>query len=383
MNKFKVQQDGRTAYEAITKHKCSHLVVGFGEHVHWQQTPQKPVPDKLDGDWRDGIFLGVIWKTNEYIIGTREGVFKCCTVKTRPEETAYDPECIDYVTTTYEDFVLQGAKSEGAKRRFAEPSATPVAAPSIMARGGREWAPRRMYLLPSDFADKGYTPGCPGCTWLQNRLGARRGHTDACRERVEAEISSDSQHADRVKAHKDKIDSYMAAEGEQILKRENGQDSNKKDKIDTEEVKVIEEVMNEVEEPNTEAQVDHDKMDDVEDLEGAPGSSKDIRHASPAKPRPPAEELVSGPSTSTETRVSTPTRRKPTKRKNTDAHLGEPDAKVVIFEQDVVRSNLILPLLLQLQGRTYKKRLVQMQRWNQGLLRQAQNSARYPTSRRK
>lgn len=91
---------------------------------------------------------------------------------------------------------LQGAKSEGVRRRFAEPSATPVAAPSIMARRGREWVPRRMYLLPCDFAAKGCTPGCPGCTWLQNRLGARRGHTDACRERVEAEISSDSQHAE-------------------------------------------------------------------------------------------------------------------------------------------------------------------------------------------
>ena len=62
MNKFKVQQDGRTAYEATAKHECSHLIVGFGEHIRWQLTPQKPVPDMLDGDWRDGIFLGVIWK---------------------------------------------------------------------------------------------------------------------------------------------------------------------------------------------------------------------------------------------------------------------------------------------------------------------------------
>lgn len=76
-------------------------------------------------------------------------------------------------------------------------------------------------------------------------------------------------------------------------------------------------------------------MDDVEDLEGAPGSSKNIRHASPAKPKVPTEDLVNGPSTSAETRVATPTRRKPVKRKNTDPQLAEPNAKVVISEHEV------------------------------------------------
>ena len=42
IHKFKVQQDGRTAYEAITKHKCTHLIVGFGELIHWQMAPAKP-----------------------------------------------------------------------------------------------------------------------------------------------------------------------------------------------------------------------------------------------------------------------------------------------------------------------------------------------------
>ena len=57
---YKNQQDGLTAYEAITKHKRIHLVVGFGELIHWQMAPAKPDPDKLDGDWRDGSFLGVM-----------------------------------------------------------------------------------------------------------------------------------------------------------------------------------------------------------------------------------------------------------------------------------------------------------------------------------
>ena len=75
INKFKVQEDGKTAYESITKHKCNHMVIGFGESVQWQMTPNKNVRDKVNGDFRDGIFLGVIWRTTEYLIGTPEGIF--------------------------------------------------------------------------------------------------------------------------------------------------------------------------------------------------------------------------------------------------------------------------------------------------------------------
>ena len=119
MNKFKVQEYGRTAYEAITKHKCTHLVVGFGEFLHWRMAPAKPNPDKLDGDWRDGIFLGVIWKSGEYVVGTADGFVKRGAIKTRPTDSAHDSNCIDYITTSYDVHILKGAKSEGAKLRFS------------------------------------------------------------------------------------------------------------------------------------------------------------------------------------------------------------------------------------------------------------------------
>ena len=68
--------------------------IGFGESVQWQMTPNKNARDKVNGDFRDGIFLGVIWRTTEYLIGTPEGIFKCNTVKPRIKENAYDPACI-------------------------------------------------------------------------------------------------------------------------------------------------------------------------------------------------------------------------------------------------------------------------------------------------
>ena len=53
LNKFKVQENGRTAYEMMTQHKCKHAVVAFGETVHFQHT--KTGKDQYREDM--GIFV--------------------------------------------------------------------------------------------------------------------------------------------------------------------------------------------------------------------------------------------------------------------------------------------------------------------------------------
>ena len=58
LHKFQMPDDGKTAYGRITRRRCSHTVVGFGESVHGQMTPDKTARDKLNGDFRDGIFVG-------------------------------------------------------------------------------------------------------------------------------------------------------------------------------------------------------------------------------------------------------------------------------------------------------------------------------------
>ena len=89
---------------------------------------------------------------------------------------------------TYSDYLLKGAKTKGAKLRFADPS---MPAPPTVAipRSGAEWAPRRVYLKPADFAKHGFTTGCMGCRWIETGLGAKRGHNEACRARMEAAMA--------------------------------------------------------------------------------------------------------------------------------------------------------------------------------------------------
>ena len=69
--------------------------------------------------------------------------------------------------------------------------------------------PRRIYTKPGDFEKNGYTEGCPGCTWLVNKLGPRVNHNDGCRIRMEKIIGEDDTD-ERTKKMKDRFDHYLA-----------------------------------------------------------------------------------------------------------------------------------------------------------------------------
>ena len=69
-NKFRVEGSGRTAYELTTQHNCKHVVVGFGENVHFQHTQVDKNQYKKDV----GMFLGMIERCNTYLTGTSEGI---------------------------------------------------------------------------------------------------------------------------------------------------------------------------------------------------------------------------------------------------------------------------------------------------------------------
>jgi hypothetical protein len=91
INKFRVQGNGRTAYELTTQHKCKHLVVGFGEKVHFQHT----LVDKNQYKKDVGMFLGMVVRCNTYLIGTSEGIYASPHVMKFQDDQAYDPTLID------------------------------------------------------------------------------------------------------------------------------------------------------------------------------------------------------------------------------------------------------------------------------------------------
>ena len=66
VNKYHVQQSGRTTYELMTGHRCKHPVFGFTEKV-WLKLARGDKHD-YDSDWDEGYFLGVITHTTDMLI---------------------------------------------------------------------------------------------------------------------------------------------------------------------------------------------------------------------------------------------------------------------------------------------------------------------------
>ena len=65
--------------------------------------------DKADSHVHQGMFFGYVWCSTECLVGSRDGIFKCRTVKRRPEANAYDSECADYLKMYYDDYIMKGA----------------------------------------------------------------------------------------------------------------------------------------------------------------------------------------------------------------------------------------------------------------------------------
>ena len=151
MNKYKIGLDGCTAYEKITGRKCKQLAIGFAEVVDYILEPSKAHMHKADSQVMKGVFLGYDWRTTGYINGTVDGNFKCRTVRRRAEEIAYDPECMDYIKVSYDDYNLEAARTTPIVK-----VAQPGYEIGLVPLRGREHVPRRMYTKPADFMKHGY-----------------------------------------------------------------------------------------------------------------------------------------------------------------------------------------------------------------------------------
>ena len=180
INKYRVNSAGRTSYESMTGHKCNHLVVGFGEKV-WYKLAKSTKHD-FETDWNEGYFVGIITHTTEYLVINKAGVFKCPTIRRLPDDVAYDAAILDDVTITYAEYFKGGASTT---RPTVVQGGVPQRNPDENPMEPRnEFIPRRIMMRQAYFEEFGRTTGCPGCIWLEHKIGKPRLHSEACRDRI-------------------------------------------------------------------------------------------------------------------------------------------------------------------------------------------------------
>ena len=104
--RYKVHSNGRTSHEWITGHRCNQPVAGFAEKINFKFTTDKNHRNKMNSEWSTGFFVGINGKTTEYLVANADGIFSCATIRTLPDDEAYDPECINIVNMKYRDYVI-------------------------------------------------------------------------------------------------------------------------------------------------------------------------------------------------------------------------------------------------------------------------------------
>lgn len=217
-SRYLVGKDGLTAYERRRGRKCKTPVVAFGEKVWYKELrANKERRDKFESEWREGIWLGHSRGSNEAIIGTQEGAVKAYAVKRQDEDHRWDAELIK---------ALQGTPQQPDPNRPgiaipirinfdppAEEEPIPVDADE------KRRTIRRMRITSHLLHKYGYTEGCDGCRCRRAGLGEHRGHTEACRDRIEARMEEDEEGRQMKEQSDERINRRIAEEMERADER--------------------------------------------------------------------------------------------------------------------------------------------------------------------
>ena len=94
-SRFKLGEDGRTAYERQKGRRCCLEVVPFGELVRYKQLGETSQERKsLETTWFEGVWLGHARGSSEALVGTTEGVVRAWTIRRLPEAERWGAESI-------------------------------------------------------------------------------------------------------------------------------------------------------------------------------------------------------------------------------------------------------------------------------------------------
>jgi hypothetical protein len=89
-SRFCVGRDSRRTYERRRGHQCRVPTVHFGELVLYKEVREtKGRKNKVDSEWKEGIWLGHARNSDHVIIGTTDGVGRAYAVKRMSDDARW------------------------------------------------------------------------------------------------------------------------------------------------------------------------------------------------------------------------------------------------------------------------------------------------------
>ena len=187
MSRARRGRDGRTAFELRKGRPYRRRLPAFGEKVMYLKAGKQK--SRLEDRWLEGLFLGVQDRSDEVVVGTRDGVYKARTVRRLDPVQRRDAALAREMRgLPWEP--IPGEPSEGGEipaamiRVVADPVVPAAELPRAMMV--QEPVRRKLYVRRAEIEAYGETPGCQGCMDLILGTGRAVAHSADCRARIEA-----------------------------------------------------------------------------------------------------------------------------------------------------------------------------------------------------
>ena len=170
----------------------------------------------------DGIYLGLLDRSDEIVVFGQEGIRKARTIRRRPDGEQWRHDELLAVRGSplqpnpgNEDTRIKTRMEPGLS--IQNTMGEPITKEDVAKEVGTQ---RPFYLMKADVREAasriGYTPGCKGCRAVEFNFNSRPMHSTECRERMEPEIVSKSV---RGKQRMEEFERKLAADVEERVRK--------------------------------------------------------------------------------------------------------------------------------------------------------------------
>ena len=212
LNRYHMGKDGLTAHQRCVGKTFIKPIAMFGEKVLYRILDNKHNVDKHDARWREGIWLGIIPRTNEDLVGTPQGVVKASAIKRLSADSRWDVEAVRAVVgypwqpvpsvagahipiVIRKDLTAPGAAEEDSRIEVEMPATVQFEGESAEdeekeSRCNKpEIEAREMKITENIIKKYGTSNGCPGCKKIEEKTGGARIHSRVCRRRIQEDMN--------------------------------------------------------------------------------------------------------------------------------------------------------------------------------------------------
>ncbi|CAK0840427.1 unnamed protein product, partial [Prorocentrum cordatum] len=196
INRGKVGADGRTPHERHKGKAFRKVLPPFGEIIVFLPSARRDI--KFEGRWKIGVFLGVVEKSSEMLVGYDGRVVRARSIRRRPPSQRADAALL--LSIRGAPWMPTPDKPENVRipTVIDEPPVDPAAQQPRVVPEQVPAGPRNVYIRRNvELAKHGFTDRCPGCFAARTNAPAKA-HSSECRERVQQAMANDPELAPRV-----------------------------------------------------------------------------------------------------------------------------------------------------------------------------------------